>query len=33
MFCLCDRIEDAPYEEVHEQQLKEETQQFDKEGK
>jgi hypothetical protein len=33
MFCLCDRIDDAPFEESQEQQFEEVTHQFGEEGK
>jgi len=33
MFCLCDRVDDMPFEGNQEQQFEEEQQQFVKEGK
>jgi hypothetical protein len=33
MFCLCNHVDDVPFEESQEQQFEEETQQFYKEGK
>jgi hypothetical protein len=33
MFCLCDRVDDVPFERDQEQQYEEENQRFDEEGK